>query len=102
MRTLTKQIIVYLVLVFGFSSLPYYLIIHTGRLGTGTGMAVSLIMWCPGLAAPASFAPFKIDLANLGWNLRPAEYAIWGFVISLTYALPVYLATLPLIPGSFA
>ena len=102
MRTLTKQIVVYLALAFGFSSLPYYLIIHTGRLGTGAGMAVSLIMWCPGLAALVSCALFRIDLANLGWNWRPAKYEIWGYVIPLIYALPVYIATWLLIRGSFA
>jgi membrane protease YdiL (CAAX protease family) len=53
MRTLTKQIVVYMALAVGVSSHPYYLIIHNGRLGTGAGMAVYMIMWCPGLAALA-------------------------------------------------
>jgi uncharacterized protein len=101
MRTLTKQIIVFVGLVFGFSGLPYYLAIHTRHLGTGMGMVVFLIMWCPALAALVSCALFRIDVASLGWNWRPTSYEIWGYVIPLLYALPVYIATWLLIPGSF-
>jgi membrane protease YdiL (CAAX protease family) len=101
MRPLTKQIFVYLVLVFALSSLPYYLVIHTGHLGTGSGMAVFLIMWCPALAALVSCGLFRIDLASLGWSWRPTRYEIWGYVIPLVYAFPVYLVTWLLIPESF-
>jgi hypothetical protein len=33
MRPLPKQILTFLLLMFAFSSLPYYLIIHTGHIG---------------------------------------------------------------------
>lgn len=36
--------------------------IHTGRIGAGNGMAVSLVMWCPALAALAACRLFGIDL----------------------------------------
>jgi membrane protease YdiL (CAAX protease family) len=102
MRPLAKQILTFLVLVFTFSSLPYYLMIHTGHIGAGNGLVVSFVMWCPAFAALATCRLFRIDLATLGWNWRPAKYVTWSYVIPILYALPVYLATWLLIPGSFA
>jgi hypothetical protein len=40
MRPLLKQILTFILLVFAFSSLPYFFVIHTGHLGTGNGMIV--------------------------------------------------------------
>jgi hypothetical protein len=74
MRRLAKEILTFLVLVFSFSSLPYYLMIHTGHIGAGNGFVVTLVMWCPAFATFATCALFKIDLAALGWNWRPARY----------------------------
>lgn len=100
MGPLGKQILSYLLLVFTFSSLPYYLMIHTGHVGAGNGMVVSLVMWCPAFAALATCALFGIDLATLGWNWRPARYMAWAYVIPILYALPVYLVAWAAIPGS--
>jgi uncharacterized protein len=102
MSPLARQILVYLALVFTFSSLPYYLMIHTGHIGAGDGMVVSLIMWCPAFAALAACRLFRIDLATLGWNWRPAKYEAWAYFIPILYALPVYVITWTLIRGSFA
>ena len=102
MRPLTRQILSYLALMFAFSSVPYYLIIHTGHTGAGNGMVVQLIMWCPGLAAIVACCLFRIDVATLGWNWRPVKYQVWAYVIPVLYALPVYLATWIVIPDSFA
>ena len=46
MRPLAKQIAVFLLLVFAFSSLPYYLMIHTGHIGAGNGLVVAQIAGC--------------------------------------------------------
>jgi membrane protease YdiL (CAAX protease family) len=102
MRPQAKQIFGFLVLVFAFSSLPYYLIIHSGHLSVGNGLITGLLMWCPGLAALAACPLFKIDVATLGWNWRPARYQAWSYVIPILYALPVYVAVWIFIPGSFA
>ncbi len=102
MQPLVRQILVYLALVFAFSSLPYYFMIHTGHIGAGDGMIVRLIMWCPAFAAIAACRLFRIDLATLGWNWRPAKYEAWAYVIPILYALPVYIASWALIHGSFA
>jgi uncharacterized protein len=101
MRPLAKQILTFLLLVFAFSSLPYFLVIHSGHLAVGNGLVVSLLMWCPAFAAFASCALLKIDLASLGWNWRPARYEVWAYVIPILYALPVYVITWAVISGSF-
>jgi membrane protease YdiL (CAAX protease family) len=102
MRPLAKQILTYLLFVFAFSSLPYYFIIHTGHIGAGNGLVVSLVMWCPAFAAFATCGLFGIDLATLGWNWRPARYEAWAYVIPILYALPVYVVAWATIPSSFA
>jgi uncharacterized protein len=101
MRPRIEQIFVFLLLVFVFSSLPYFLMIHTGHIGAGNGMVVGLLMWCPALAAFLSCAIFKIDLATLGWSWRPSRYPAWAYLIPFLYALPVYVATWMAVRGSF-
>jgi len=102
MRPLAKQILTFILLVFAFSSLPYFLMIHTGHIGAGNGMVVALVMWCPAFAAFAACRLFKIDLATLGWNWLPARSVAWAYVIPILYALPVYVVAWVAIRGSFA
>jgi len=102
MRPLAKEILTYLLLVFAFSSVPYYFMIHTGHIGAGNGFVVALVMWCPAFAAFATCKLFGIDLATLGWNWRPARYVAWAYLIPILYALPVYVAAWVTIRGSFA
>lgn len=91
MRPLAKQILAFLVLVFAFSCLPYFLVIHSGHLAVGNGLVVGLLMWCPALAAFATCALLNIDVATLGWKWRPVRYEVWAYVIPILYALPVYI-----------
>lgn len=102
MRPLRQQILTLLVLAFAFSSIPYYVIIHSGHIGVGKGMVSAFLMWCPGLAAFATCWLFRIDLATLGWNWRPTRYQWWSYVIPILYALPVYVAVWIFISGSFS
>ena len=85
------QIVTFLALVFGFSCVPYALMIHTHRIGAGGGFVVRLVMWCPAFAAFATCALYRIDLATLGWNWRPAKYEAYAYLLPLLYAFPVYL-----------
>jgi len=101
MKSTARQIITFLVLVFVFSSIPYVLMIHTGHIRAGDGMAVRLIMWCPALAALATCALFRIDLATLGWKWRPARYEGLAYILPWIYALPVYVACWIAVKGSF-
>jgi uncharacterized protein len=101
MRPLGKQILTFLLLVFAFSSLPYFLVIHSKHLGVGNGLVVSMLMWCPAFAALATCALLKINLATLGWYWRPARYEAWAYIIPILYALPVYIGTWVAVSGSF-
>ena len=102
MRPLGRQILAYLALVYAFSCVPYYFMIHTGHIGAGQGMIVTLVMWCPALAALSTCHLLGIDVTTLGWTWRPVKYEVWSYVLPIFYALPVYVATWALIPGSFA
>lgn len=102
MRTDTRQILIFIVLVFAFSSVPYAMIIHTHHIAAGHGMAVRLVMWCPTFAALATCASFRIKLSSLGWKWRPVKYEALAYLLPLLYALPVYVFTWIAIRGSSA
>jgi uncharacterized protein len=101
MKPLAKQIVTFLFLVFLFSSLPYFLMIHSGHIGAGNGLVVRLVMWCPAAAALATCALFRIDVRTLGWSWRPVRFEALGYVLPLLYAVPVYVIVWIAIPGSF-
>ncbi len=101
MKPISKQILTFLVFVFLFSSVPYALMIHSGHIRAGNGMVVTLVMWCPTLAALATSAVYKIDLATLGWNWRPVKYEWLAYLLPIFYALPVYLGCWIFVSGSF-
>jgi len=102
MRRLAKEILTFLVLVFLFSSVPYALMIHSHHIGSGGGLVVRLVMWCPTFAALATCALRHIDPNTLAWNWRPAKYEAYGYLLPLIYAIPVYAVTWIAIKGSFA
>lgn len=102
MKPLARQIVTFLCLVFLFSSLPYFLMIHSHHIGAGHGLVVRMIMWCPAAAAFATCALFRIDTRTLGWSWRPLRYEALAYVLPLAYAIPVYIATWLSIRGSFA
>jgi membrane protease YdiL (CAAX protease family) len=101
MSARAKQILVFLLLVYVFSCLPYYLIIRSGHLMVGNGMVISLLMWCPALAAFATCLSLGIHARSLGWKWASGAVA-WSYVIPIFYALPVYIVAWVAIRGSFA
>lgn len=102
MKPLGKQLVTFLCLVFLFSSLPYFLMIHSGRIEAGNGLVVRLVMWCPAAAAFATCALFRIDTRTLGWSWRPLRYEALGYYLPLLYAIPVYAMVWIAVHGSFA
>jgi len=102
MQPRLREIVTFLALAFGFSSLPWAIMIHTGHVAAGGGLPVSLLMWCPAFAAFATCALHRIDLATLGWNWRPAKYEAYGYFVPLLYALPVYIVCWIAVRGSLA
>lgn len=97
------QIVVFLVLAFGFSSLPYFLIVHANLTGVSHGLLViTLLMWCPALAALASCKFCGIPIASLGWKWRPVRYEVWAYLVPIFYGLPVYVIVWLVVDRSFS
>jgi uncharacterized protein len=101
MKPLAKQILTFICLVFLFSSLPYFLMIHSHHIGTGNGLVVRMIMWCPTAAALVTCALLRINVRTLGWKWRPVRYEALGYLLPLLYAIPVYVVVWIAVPGSF-
>lgn len=101
MKPLAKQILTFLCLVFLFSSLPYFLMITSGHIGSGNGLVVRLVMWCPAAAAFSTCALLGIDTRTLGWNWRPIRFEALGYLLPLLYAIPVYVVVWIAVRGSF-
>jgi uncharacterized protein len=102
MKPRAREIVTFLILVFLFSSLPYFLMIHSGHIGAGNGLVVRLVMWCPTAAALVTCALYRIDLRTLGWSWRPVRFEALGYLLPLLYAIPVYIVVWLAIPGSSA
>jgi membrane protease YdiL (CAAX protease family) len=90
-RRSRAQVLLYLLLVFAFSSVFYFLILRAHSLGGGGGLYVAGIMWCPALAAMATLKLNGRPLSELGWKWPQARYAIMSWYIPLLYATIAYV-----------
>jgi uncharacterized protein len=86
-----KQLVTYLLLTFGLSSIFYFLIIKSGHLSAASGMYVLGIMWSPATAAILTCKLFGRDLGTLGWKWGAARYQVASYLIPLGYATVAYL-----------
>jgi membrane protease YdiL (CAAX protease family) len=82
---------IYLLLVFGFSSVFYFLILRAHKLGAGGGLYVTGIMWCPALAGAATLKLNGRKLTDLGWKWPQARYVTMSWFIPLLYATIAYV-----------
>jgi uncharacterized protein len=100
-RRSRSQVLLYLLLVFAFSSVFYFLILRAHSLGAGGGLYVAGIMWCPALAAMATLKLNRRPLSELGWKWPQAGYAIMSWYIPLLYAAIAYVIVLSSGLGGF-
>ncbi len=85
-----RQIVIYLLLTFGFSSLFYFLILRAhGFHGTG-GTYTLALMWCPALAGMLTLKLNGRKLSELGWKWPKSKYAAMSWFIPLLYAAIAY------------
>jgi CAAX protease family protein len=85
-----RQIAIYLLLVFAFSSIFYFLVLRAHSLGGGAGLYVFGLMWCPALAGMATLKLGSRNLGELGWKWPGKKYAIQSWFIPLLYAFITY------------
>lgn len=89
-RSSRVQIVIYLILVFAFSSVFYFLVLHSGSLGNGRGMYVLGLMWCPALAGMLTLRLNGRSIADLGWKWGETKYQIRSWFVPLLYAAIAY------------
>ncbi|HXT23469.1 MAG TPA: type II CAAX endopeptidase family protein [Candidatus Eisenbacteria bacterium] len=85
-----RQIAIYLLLVFAFSSIFYFLVLRAHSLGGGAGLYVFGLMWCPALAGMATLKLGGRNLGELGWKWPEKKYAIQSWFMPLLYAFITY------------
>jgi uncharacterized protein len=85
-----RQVMIYLLLAFAFSSIFYFLILKAKKLEAGGGLYVVGLMWCPALAALATLKLNGRNLEELGWKWPQARYAALSWFIPLAYVAMAY------------
>ena len=84
------QVLTYLVIVFAFSSVFYFLILHSGSLGNGRGLYVLGLMWCPALAGMLTLRLNGRSISDLGWKWGETKYQVRSWYIPILYASMAY------------
>lgn len=86
-----KAIAYFLLINFAISSVYYFLIIHTGKLGSGFGMYVTGLMWTPAISAFITCKILKRKINSLAWGWNKPGYQLWAYLVPLIYSLVAYL-----------
>jgi len=86
-----RPILLYVLLLFAFSSVFYFLMLKAHSLGAGGGLYVLGIMWCPALAAITTLKLNGRELRELGWQWPATRYALQSWYIPILYAAIAYV-----------
>lgn len=86
-----KPTIIFLSITLALSSIFYFLIIYSGKLGGGNGLYASGLMWCPGIAALITMKILKRDISTLGWKWGKTKYQLLSYLIPVFYGLIAYV-----------
>lgn len=84
------QVLTYLGIVLAFSSVFYFLILHSGSLGNGRGLYVLGLMWCPALAGMLTLRLNGRSIADLGWKWGETKYQLRSWYVPILYASIAY------------
>lgn len=85
-----RNITLFLVLTFAFSSVWYYFILSAGSMNVHGGAFVMALMWSPGVAALLTRLITQHNLRGFGWRPGKPRYLAYAYVIPLLAAIPVY------------
>ena len=96
-----NAVVTYLILTFGLSAVVEGLIIWSGHLGMGFGLAVAAVMWCPALAALLTCQVVGRSFRSLAWNWPQRKYVAAGYFVPVAYASLAYGAVWALRAGGW-
>jgi membrane protease YdiL (CAAX protease family) len=85
-----NRVAFFLLLTAAISSIFYYFILQTGRMGAGRGLYVTGLMWSPGLAALVTRYRYEKSVRHLGWSWGNPRYQLLSYLIPLAYAATTY------------
>jgi membrane protease YdiL (CAAX protease family) len=86
-----KAVALFLSITLAFSCIYYFLVIHTGKLGSGFGLYVTGLMWSPALSAFITCKILRRKIATLAWGWNKPKYQLWSYLVPLLYALVTYI-----------
>ena len=87
-----RELATFLLLTFALSSIFYVTFARAKSLGTGGGLYVPMLMWCPGISALATRLFFQHNVRGEGWAPGPIRYLLAGYALPLAYAACAYAA----------
>lgn len=100
-----KKILTYLTLVLVLSCLGYYAVLNAKVLGISPFLSMFYLMWCPALAALATYLIQDRSLAGVGWGLGKIKWLTLAYLLPLAYGAIAYgaiwLTGLGLINGQY-
>lgn len=85
-----KPIGIFLSITFALSSIFYFLIIYSGKVGGGAGQYVIGLMWCPGISALITMKILKRNISELGWKWGETKHQVRSYLIPLLYVFIAY------------
>jgi uncharacterized protein len=85
-----RGVAVYLLFTLVLSSVFYFLIARSGRVGGGWGAYIGCLMWCPGVAALLTCKYLGRDVSTLGWKWGRTRYEVACYLIPLGYGTAIY------------
>lgn len=85
-----KEVLTFLVITFGISTVFYTLIISARTLERAGTLSILGLMWCPGIAALPTLLINRRSLRRLGWGWGKTRYQALSFVLPIAYSLVAY------------
>jgi len=85
-----RGVAVFLLFTLALSSVFYFLIARSGRVGGGWGAYIGCLMWCPGVAALLTCKYLGRDMSTLGWKWGRTRYEVACYLIPLGYGTAIY------------
>jgi membrane protease YdiL (CAAX protease family) len=90
--TIRRRVVLYC----GAATLAFWALMVSFRLGfhPAEKVAVTLVMWIPGLLSMLWRLAFREGFADVGWRAGKARYWVWAYVLPLVFGVVSYVLAL--------